>query len=229
MNDVALENKSGHEKHVQIGTFAGNTPVDFLRQKKGGGGPDILQWHTSTQRFRISLWVFLAISLHPTLSMWGIRKPSGHFPTGYFSKSPVGIDYVTHEQRQSTVEPRRNLVPVVQPAMCVSWQVARLMAMLEFVATFPSWPSEEPCPSDECMSLCVSTSHQQSLSFPGHWRDHVASGYGARVSPMTIVFSKSQMPFLTSICCLDIVRTHGNKRPAAWCTSCFYRGVLLSL
>lgn len=135
-NDVALENKSGHEKHVQIGTFAGEHNCGFLKTEKGGGGPDILQRHTSTQRFRISLWVFLALSLRPTLSMWGIKKPSGHFPTGYFSQSPVGIDYVTHEQRQSAVEPRRNLVP----AMCVSWQVARLSAHAGVCSDFSFLP-----------------------------------------------------------------------------------------
>lgn len=80
------------------------------------------------------------------------------------------------------------------------------------------WPSGEPCPSDESSSLCVSSSHQQSMSFPGHSKDRAASGYGTRVNLMIFVFSNTQMPFLTSICCLDIVRTNGNKCPAAWCT-----------
>lgn len=68
----------------------------------------------------------------------------------------------------------------------------------------------------------------ESLSFPGHLKGRVAGGYGARVDPVTIVFSKNQMPFLTSICCLDIVRTHGNNVQLHG-APLFYGGALLSL
>lgn len=79
--------------------------------------------------------------------------------------------------------------------MVPAWTSIMLSAGPYICSNFSLWPKEEPCPSDECISLCVSTFHQQHLSFSGHWKDGVAGGYGAKVKPMTIVFSKNQHNF----------------------------------
>lgn len=162
---------------------------------------------------RVSLWVSCELSLYPRLHPYGTSKSRGSF-----SKFPLDRDWLLMNRTDLQDNPpgirscggAHDVFPGLDACSC-SAQDHR------FVATSPFWPHEKPCPSDESISFCVSDTHQQSLSFPGHLQDHVASGYGARVNPMTIVFSNNQMPFLTSICCLDIVRTHGNKRPAAWC------------
>ena len=140
----------------------------------------------------------------------------GHFPTGYISEFPIDVDSVTCANPPSNPGGTRCL-----QSSSGSWAPGSLWDPPS-VATAPFRPSAGPCPSNECFPSCVSTSRQPSVWPPGRLKGHGAGSAGARVYPMTIVFAKHQIPFLTSICCLDTVRTHGNKRPAARCTSFFW-------
>jgi len=169
---------------------------------------------------RVSLWVSCELSLYPRLHPYGTSKSHGSF-----SKFPLDRDWLLMNRTDPQDNPpgigscsgAHDVFPGLDACSCSAQDHT-------FVATSPFWPNEEPCPSDESISFCVSDTHQQSLSFPGHLQDRVAR---ARVNPMTIVFSNNQMPFLTSICCLDIelmainVQLHG--------VPLFYRGDLLSL
>lgn len=112
---------------------------------------------------------------------------------------------------------------VIQPRTFWLRQVLLLVAAWSYCSKFffffflamcgalPVW-------SDMPVLCCVSNPRHQRFSTSCHLKDHIAF-----MKPEWIWWSSSfpiiRCHFLTSICCLDIVRTKGNNCPASWHTS----------